>query len=118
MKNDSIKSRFRKIFLGFYPDRIRSENLARAKVAKTHLRFFSIFYFKSVRNNNVDDPLEFSLILCPILNSEILKSTGVFFYFHVKLIKKNESPSVEASECREKEVFNRHCTRKIASETH
>ena len=88
MKNDSIKSRFRKIFLGFYPDRIRSENLVRAKVAKTHLRFFSIFYFKSVRNNNVDDPLELSLILCPILNSEILKSTGVFFYFHVKLIKK------------------------------
>ena len=87
MKNDAIKSGFWKIFLGFYPDRIRSENLARAKVAKTHLRFFSIFYFKSVRNNNVDDPLEFSLILCPILNLETWKSPGVF-YFHVKLIKK------------------------------
>ena len=87
MKNDSIKSRFRKIFLGFYPDRIRSKNLARAKVAKTHLRFFSIFCFKSVRNNNEDDPLEFSLILYPILNLKILKSPGVF-YFHVKLIKK------------------------------
>ena len=56
-------------------------------MAKTHLRFFSIFYFKSVRNNNEDDPSEFSLILCPILNLEILKSPGVF-YFHVKLIKK------------------------------